>query len=128
MTVWLSERLILDIHDEQLAQHGGAPGLRDLGLLQSALARPINLASYGQPDIPNLAASYALAIARNHPFIDGNKRAAFMAMVLFLALNGMELEASEPEAIIAVLEMAAGQLTDEEFTLWVREHARPLTA
>ncbi|MBV9749841.1 MAG: type II toxin-antitoxin system death-on-curing family toxin [Acetobacteraceae bacterium] len=125
MTTWLSERIVLDIHDEQLARHGGAPGVRDPGLLQSALARPLNLASYGEPDVVDLAASYAIAIARNHPFVDGNKRAAFMALVLFLALNGMELEAPEPEATVAMLDMAAGELTDEEFTLWVREHAQP---
>ncbi len=125
MTTWLSERIVLDLHDEQLARHGGASGVRDLGLLQSALARPLNLASYGEPDVADLAASYAVAIARNHPFVDGNKRAAFMAMVLFLALNDMELEASEPEATVAMLDMAAGQLTDTEFTLWVREHAQP---
>ena len=127
MTTWLSERLVLDIHDEQLAQHGGAPGIRDQGLLQSALARPLNLASYGEPDVADLAASYAIAIARNHPFIDGNKRAAFMAMVLFLALNGMELEVPEAEATVAMLDMAAGDLTGEEFTLWVREHAQKRT-
>ncbi len=125
MTTWLSERIVLDLHDMQLAQHGGASGVRDLGLLQSALARPLNLASYGEPNTVDLAASYAIAIARNHPFVDGNKRAAFMAMVVFLALNGMELEASEPEAVVAMLDMAAGELTDEEFTLWVREHAQP---
>ena len=125
MTTWLSERIIFDLHDEQLARHGGASGVRDLGLLQSALARPLNLASYGEPNVADLAASYAIAIARNHPFVDGNKRAAFMAMVLFLALNGMELEAPEPEATVAMLDMAAGQLTDTEFTLWVREHAHP---
>ena len=125
MTVWPSERIILDLHGMQLAQHGGAPGVRDPGLLQSALARPLNLASYGEPGVADLGAAYAIAIARNHPFVDGNKRAAFMAMVLFLALNGMELEAPEPEATVAMLDMAAGQLTDAEFTLWVREHAQP---
>ena len=124
MTAWLSERIVLDLHDMQLAQHGGAAGVRDPGLLQSALARPLNLASYGEPDTVDLAVSYAIAIARNHSFVDGNKRAAFMAMVLFLALNGMELDAPEPDAVVAMQEMAAGGLTDAEFTLWVREHAR----
>ena len=114
------------MHGEQLAQHGGAPGLRDAALLESALARPLNLAGYGKPDVAELGAMYAIAIARNHPFIDGNKRAGFMAMVLFLALNGMPLEAPDAEAIVAMLDMAAGELSDFEFTAWVRDHAKPV--
>lgn len=125
MTVWLTERIVLDLHDIQLARHGGASGVRDRGLLESALARPLNLASYGTPDVVDLAARHTVAIARNHPFIDGNKRAAFMNLVLFLSLNGMELEAPEVEAIVIMQGMAAGELTDAEFTLWVREHAQP---
>ena len=123
MTVWLSRAIILAVHDEQLAQHGGAGGLRDMGLLESALARPANRAGYGDPDIAELAGLYAIAIARNHPFIDGNKRTAFGAMVLFLSLNGLELEAPEVEAAITTLQMAAGDLPDEEFISWVRVHA-----
>ena len=125
MTVWLSERIVLDLHDIQLTRHGGAAGVRDQGLLESALARPLNLASYGEPDVIALAACYAVAIAHNHPFIDGNKRAAFMSLALFLALNGMELEAPEAEAIVVMQDMAAGELTDAEFTVWVRAHAQP---
>ena len=114
------------MHGEQLAQHGGAPGLRDAALLESALARPLNHAGYGKPDVAELGAIYAIAIARNHPFIDGNKRAGFMAMVLFLALNGMPLEAPDADAIVAMLDMAAGELSDFEFTAWVRDHAKPV--
>lgn len=125
MTVWLSRDLVLAIHDEQLARHGGAAGLRDAGLLESALARPLNLAAYGEPDIAELGATYALAIARNHPFIDGNKRAAFMALVLFLALNGVQFDPPEVEATMTMLSMAAGDLDDPAFIAWVRRHAAP---
>ena len=127
MTVWIDRITVERMHGEQLAQHGGAMGIRDAALLESALARPFNRAGYGDPDFAELGAMYAIAIARNHPFIDGNKRAGFMAMVLFLALNGSPLEAPEAEAVVAMLDMAAGQLTDAEFTAWVSEHARPVT-
>ncbi len=127
MTVWLSRDLVLAIHDEQLARHGGAAGLRDAGLLESALARPLNLAAYNEPDIAELGATYAIAIARNHPFIDGNKRAAFMALVLFLALNGMAFDPPEVEATITMLSMAAGDVDDPTFIAWVRRHAQPAT-
>lgn len=123
MTVWLSRDLVLAIHDEQLARHGGAAGLRDAGLLESALARPLNLAGYGEPDTAELGATYAIAIARNHPFVDGNKRAAFMSLVLFLALNGMAFDPPEVEATITMLSMAAGDLDDATFIAWVRRHA-----
>ena len=125
MTVWLDVGTVRDIHDEQLAMHGGAAGVREEGLLESALARLLNLTSYGEPDTAELAAAYAIAIARNHPFIDGNKRTGFMSMVLFLSLNGAELEAPEVEATITMLSMAAGDLPDAEFTAWVRRHAVP---
>ena len=125
MTIWLGRAIILAIHDEQLARHGGAAGLRDSGLLDSALARPINHAAYGEPDTAELGAIYALAIARNHPFIDGNKRTAFMALVLFLARNGMTFDPPEIEATMTTLAMAAGDLPDAEFIAWVRRHATP---
>jgi len=121
MTVWLSRALVVAIHEEQLAEHGGGAGIRDEGLLDSALARPLNRAGYGNPDIPELAALYAIAIARNHPFVDGNKRAAFAAMVTFLALNGARFEPPEVEATVTMLRLAAGDMTDEAFTGWVRE-------
>ncbi len=123
MTVWLSSQLVLSIHDEQLAEHGGSTGLRDAGLLDSALARPLNRAGYGQPDIAELAAVYALGIARNHPFIDGNKRTAFVALELFLRLNGCAFTAGDAEAVVMTLAMAAAELSDAEFTAWVRLHA-----
>ena len=123
MTIWLSRELILAIHDEQLAEHGGAGGIRDEGLLESALARPLNRASYGEPDVAELAALYALAIARNHPFIDGNKRTSYVALETFLTLNGLDFAVSDAEAVVHMLAMASGELTDAEFTLWVREHA-----
>ena len=125
MTIWLGRAVVEAIHGEQLAQHGGGLGLRDPGLLESALARPLNRAGYGDPDIVELAALYALAIAKNHPFIDGNKRTAYVALETFLALNGMVFPASDAEAVVAMLDMASGDMGEDEFTAWVREHARP---
>ena len=125
MTVWLDRRLIEAIHLEQLREHGGAAGLRDEGLLESALARPLNLAGYGEPDTAELAACYAIAIARNHPFIDGNKRTAYVALETFLALNGFAFPASDQASTLTMLSMAAGDLPDAEFTAWVRRHAVP---
>lgn len=125
MTVWLDRRLIQAIHLEQLREHGGAPGLRDEGLLESALARPLNRAGYGDPDLAELAALYALAIARNHPFIDGNKRTAYVALELFLDLNGVDFTAADADAVVTMLQMAAGDMLEDEFTAWVRAHARP---
>ena len=124
MTVWLSRELILAIHDEQLAEHGGSAGLRDQGLLESALARPLNRAGYGDPDIAELAAFYAIGIARNHPFVDGNKRTAFAALFTFLALNGAEFGPPEVDATMAMLRLAAGELTDQTFIDWVRGNTR----
>ncbi len=124
MTVWLSRQLILAIHDEQLAEHGGSPGVRDEGLLESALARPLNRAGYGEPDVAELAAVYAIGIARNHPFVDGNKRTAFAALFMFLALNGIEFEPAEVDATIAMLRLAAGDTSDEDFIAWVRANTR----
>ena len=124
MTVWVELDMVVLMHNEQLAAHGGATGGRDAALLESALARPLNRAGYGDPDVAELGAMYATGIARNRPFIDGNKRAGFMAMVLFLALNGLPLEAPEAEAIVAMLDMASGEMGEDEFTAWVSEHAR----
>jgi death on curing protein len=125
MTVWLSRALVLAIHDEQLATHGGAIGIRDEGLLESTLARPLNRAGYGEPDSAELAALYAIAIARNHPFVDGNKRTAYVALETFLELNGCVFPVADAEAVVMTLAMAAGELSDDEFTTWVRLHARP---
>ncbi len=124
MTVWLSRELVLAIHDEQLTEHGGATGLRDAGLLDSALARPLNRAGYGEPDMAELAAVYALGIARNHPFTDGNKRTAFVALELFLRLNGMVFTAGDADAVVMMLAMAAHEVPDDEFTAWVRMYTQ----
>jgi death on curing protein len=128
VTVWLSRQLILAIHDEQLAEHGGALGIRDEGLLESALARPLNCAGYADPDIAELAALYAIAVARNHPYVDGNKRTAFAALFMFLALNGMEFEPAEVDATITMLRLASGELPDDEFTAWVSNNTRVRSA
>jgi death-on-curing protein len=122
VTIWLTRDVILAIHDEQLAEHGGSTGLRDAGLLDSALARPLNRAGYGEPDIAELAAVYALGIVQNHPFVDGNKRTAFVALELFLRLNGWVFTVSDAEAVVMVLALAAGELPDDEF--WVRLHTK----
>ena len=120
MTVWLARRIVVAIHEIQLAEHGGAPGIRDPGLLEGALARPLNHAGYGEPEVAGLAALYALSIIRIHPFIDGNKRTGFAVMTTFLALNGVDFDPPEVEATITILRLAEGSLTDENFTAWVR--------
>jgi death on curing protein len=125
VTAWLSSQLVLAIHDEQLAEHGGSTGLRDAGLLDSALARPLNRVGYGEPDIAELAAVYALGIARNHPFVDGNKRTAFVALELFLRLNGSVFTVGDAEAVVMFLAMAKGELPDGEFIAWVRMYTAP---
>ncbi|SEA79573.1 type II toxin-antitoxin system death-on-curing family toxin [Variovorax sp. YR216] len=117
---WLSVRTIQAAHDEQLAEHGGPGGLRDEGLLASALARPQHRALYDSPDAAALAASYAFGIARNHPFVDGNKRTAFVALELFLDLNGYELDASDEDCVFAMLGLAAGQMDEDALAAWVR--------
>jgi death on curing protein len=119
---WVDKRVLLLLHDESLAEHGGASGLRDEGLLDSALARPLNLVAYGQPDAAALAAAYGVGLAKNHLFVDGNKRAAFLSVGLFLALNGHRLTASQAEATVAVFQLAAGELSEEAFAAWLREH------
>ena len=124
---WIDRRALLLLHDESLAEHGGAPGLRDEGLLQSALARPLNLVAYGQPDIAALAAAYGVGLAKNHPFVDGNKRAAFLAAGLFLALNGQRLVATQALATLTMLEVAASVIDEQAFALWIREHLKPRT-
>ena len=118
---WISEEAILAVHEEQLAQHGGGSGIRDMGLLQSALARPQNLLAYGDPDAADLAAAYAYGIARNHPFIDGNKRTAAVAAVLFLWFNGLETRIGEAELVVTMLALAAGELGEDELAAWLRE-------
>jgi death on curing protein len=122
MTVWLSRQMVLSIHDEQLAEHGGAAGVRDEGLLESALARPFNRAGYSDPDISELAALYAIAIVRNHPFLDGNKRTAYVLLETFLDLNGARFPVSDADVVIAMLKLAVGDTSDEDFIIWVRSN------
>lgn len=117
---WLARQALLLLHDESLAIHGGSPGMRDSGLLDSALARPENLVAYGDPDLAQCAAAYAFGIAKNHPFVDGNKRAAFLAAGMFLRLNGYRLTASQVEATRTMLALAAGELSEADFAAWLR--------
>ena len=121
--VWIEQSVILAVHDEQIAEHGGTAGIRDRGLLESALARPQNLAAYGKPDHAEVAASYGVALAKNHPFLDGNKRTAFVAVELFLALNGWSLEASDADSVLAMLAVADGKLEEKEFAEWIRRNS-----
>ncbi len=123
---WLSRQAIEIIHDEQLAEHGGAEGIRDAGLLESALARPRNLFAYGEADICALAAAYAAGIVRNHPFVDGNKRTGFLAAYSFLAVNGLELDAPEAEAVVMALDLASGEMPEEGFAAWLRDRTEPV--
>ena len=120
--IWIEPAVIVAIHEEQLAEHGGPAGTRDEGLLESALARPLQLAHYGKPDAADLAASHAFGIARNHPFIDGNKRTAFVAAELFLALNGDRLTAEDADCVTQMLALAAGELDEPSFAAWLRLH------
>lgn len=120
--VWIDATVILAVHDEQIAEHGGGTGLRDPGLLESALARPLNLATYGQPDAADLAAAYGFGIVRNHPFADGNKRTGFIAMKLFLRLNGRDVQADNVEYVRIMLRLAEGNLSEADFANWIWQH------
>ena len=120
---WVDKRALLLLHDESLAEHGGATGIRDEGLLDSALARPLNLDAYGIPDFADLAASYAIGLAKNHGFVDGNKRAAFLATGLFLRLNGYRLQVSQADATLTMLAVAAGEMDEATFADWLRKHS-----
>ena len=122
---WLPKDLILKVHNRQLAEHGGGAGVRDEGLLESALARPQNLFAYGESDVATLAGAYALGIAKNHPFIDGNKRTAFVACELFLAANGYDLVASDEECLAMMLGLAASEIGEAEFAAWLRDNVQP---
>jgi death on curing protein len=122
--VWIEAALASAIHDRQLAEHGGPSGTRDEGALESALARPKNLAGYGEPDAAQLAAEYASGIARNHPFVDGNKRTAWVIARLFLMANGVELHFDKADAIRSMFSLAAGELTEGELAEWFRERVR----
>ena len=120
--VWVSSAGVLALQEHLIAEHGGAAGVRDAALLESALARPRHLYAYGKPDLPALAACYVAGINQNHPFVDGNKRTGFMVAYVFLVRNGLELTASEANATQAVLALAAGDLAEDEFAQWLRDN------
>jgi len=121
---WLSEDAVYAIHEIQITRFGGSPGARDKGLLSSALARPQNLAAYADPDFAALAASYAFGIARNHPFVDGNKRVAAVAMGVFLSINGQRLTATPAELALTFLALAAGELSEDNLAAWIRSNSK----
>ena len=125
---WLDIDIVLDFHAEQLALFGGADGIRDRGLLESALARPLNKLAYGESGIATLAAAYGFGIARNHPFIDGNKRTALASMIVFLGLNGLDLDAPREEATAMILSLAAGEITEDLLAQWLADRVIPLDA
>lgn len=118
---WIDRQALLLLHDESLAEHGGASGLRDAGLFDSALTRPLHLVAYRDPDYADLAAAYGVGLAKNHPFVDGNKRVAFLSVGLFLFLNGYRLTAGQAEATVVMLDVAAGDLDEAAFAAWIRE-------
>ncbi|WP_116968721.1 type II toxin-antitoxin system death-on-curing family toxin [Blastomonas sp. UPD001] len=123
--IWVRQDVVLALHDEQIAEHGGLSGIRDPALVESALARPLNLAAYGEPDAADLAAAYAFGLARNHPFADGNKRSAAVVALTFLLLNGVAFEITEAELVVMTLALAAGDLTEDEVARWFRDHIVP---
>jgi death-on-curing protein len=124
--IWVLREVVLIAHEQSLAEFGGAAGIRDEGLLDSALSKPENLFAYGTPSVFELAASYGFGLVKNHSFIDGNKRIGFMVAVVFLQLNGWRLEASEVDATLRTLALAAGELSEAEFAEWLRAHSRPV--
>ena len=122
---WVDQRSLVLLHEESLVEHGGAAGIRDERLLKSALARPHHLLAYGEPDLADLAAAYGVGLAKNHPFVDGNKRVAFLAVGLFLALNGHRLVATQVEATLTMLGVADSSLDEPGLAGWIREHIQP---
>jgi death on curing protein len=124
--IWLTQELVSAFHLRQLAEHGGGTGVRDLGLLDSALQRPKNKINYGGADIAELAAAYAFGIARNHPFIDGNKRTALVASFTFLHLNGYKTKTSQAENVTVFLALAAGTLSEDNLAIWFRSNLQKL--
>ena len=120
---WVAKSVVLALHRRQIAEHGGADGIRDIGLLESALARPLNIAAYDEkPSLERLAAAYAFGIARNHPFLDGNKRTAYVVMRLFLRLNGLDPKATQEAKYLTMLRLADGILSEDDLAAWLRDH------
>lgn len=120
--VWLGVEILIDLHAEQLALFGGPDGIRDQGMLESALGRPLNKFAYGETDLAALAAAYAFGIAPNHPFVDGNKRAAFGAMIVFLGLNDIDFLVPPEQATAMILSLAAGEVSEESLARWIRDN------
>jgi len=123
--IWVSAQVVLTLHDEQLAEHGGRSGARDLGALDAALHRPLNLSHYGEPDLADLAASYAYGLAKDHPFTDGNKRVSFVVTYVFLALNGYELAIEGAEALTLWLDLTSGAISEQELAARIRSALVP---
>jgi death-on-curing protein len=123
---WLTADLVIAFHDEQLREFGGPPGIRDEGALESALGRARNRWAYEGGDLPRLAAAYAFGLARNHPFVDGNKRAALLAIITFLGLNDIEFTASEAEAVVMIRDLAAGTLDEDVLSRWIADNVSPV--
>lgn len=121
---WIDKNLLVILHDESLVMHGGASGVRDETLLDSALNRAPNIAHYGQPDYAELAAAYGVALAKNHPFVDGNKRVAFLSVGVFLMLNGHRLTATQVDATLMMFAVAAGEIDEPAFAEWIRQNSR----
>jgi len=122
--VWVRRETVLALHEQSLVEFGGTAGIRDEGLLDSALAKPENLFAYGKPTIFDLAASYGFGLVKNHPFVDGNKRAGFIVAVIFLELNGYRFQATEAEAAVSTLALAAGEMSETEFAAWLKKNSR----
>ena len=123
MTRWVTKSVVLAIHEQQIAEHGGTAGVRNIGLLESALARPQNLAAYTEPDIAAMAAAYGFGVARNHPFLDGNKRTSYVVTFSFLRLNGIDVRADEATKLDLWLRLASGDVTEEQLAEWLRSHS-----
>ena len=120
---WIDKQLLVILHDESLALHGGASGIRDDSLLDSVLNRAVNLAMYDEPDFAELTAAYGVGLAKNHAFIDGNKRVAFLVVGLFLGMNGYKLKATQVDATLTVLAVASGEMLEADFAAWIRENS-----
>jgi len=121
--VWLDNKVMMAVHDEQLAEHGGIAGIRDMGMFESAMKRAQNLAAYGTPDFAELAAAYGFGLAKNHPFLDGNKRTAFVSVELFLALNDYVLQADDLVCVLTMLAVAGGDMAEADFATWIRNNS-----
>ena len=122
--VWVRRDVVFAFHDRLLAEHGGSTGIRDEGLLESALARPQNLVACGKPALPELAASYAFGLVKNHPFIDGNKRTGFATAALFLQLNGLHFDATEVDVVLRTLALAAGEMSEADYAAWLKANSK----